>query len=242
MRSVLRHGWPAGRPLLARRGVALPGPNLLQDVRYPADFPYKPKDFKREIEMKDSLFYRMPRLVQHIDDGAIAALTAFYAEHLKDGADVLDLCSSWVSHYPPAFRGGRVAGLGMNAEELAKNPHLTEFAVQDLNENPVLPYPDASFDVVTNCASVDYLTKPVEVFREVARVLRPGGLHVVAFSNRLFAAKAIFLWARTDDAQHVEIVGAFMHYAGGFEPPQGFALPTPEGGDPMFVVQARKSP
>ena len=215
--------------------------NMLAGHAWPPEWPFKPEDFKRQVEMRDSMFYRKPKLVQHIDDAAIAALTRHYATVLRPGADVLDLCSSWVSHYPPEWRGGRVAGLGMNAEELAQNPHLTEHVVQDLNVDPSLPYADESFDVVTNCASVDYLIKPQEVFEEVRRVLRPGGLSVTAFSNRLFEAKAIWIWCRTDDMEHVRLVGAFMHFAGGFEAPEGLDLsPAGPDSDPLFVVQAAK--
>ena len=70
---------------------------------------------------RDAGFYRQARLVTHIDDATIAALTDFYAEFLPPGSRVLDLMSSWVSHLPEE-EYGRVAGLGMNAEELAANP------------------------------------------------------------------------------------------------------------------------
>lgn len=89
-----------------------------------------------------------------------------------------------------------MAGLGMNREELQKNPILTDYVVQDLNASPVLEFPDNTFDVVTNCVSVDYLTKPLEVFQEVHRVLKPGGLFVNSFSNRCFPTKAIAIWVR----------------------------------------------
>jgi SAM-dependent methyltransferase len=216
------------------------GGNLLKDVAWAPEFPYTKADFKRQIESADGMFYKMPRLVQHIDDAAIAALTQHYTTVLTPGADVLDLCSSWVSHYPTDFKGGRVAGLGMNEEELSKNPQLTEFLVQDLNKEPTLPFADNSFDVVTNCASVDYLVQPLEVFNEVSRVLRPGGLSVVAFSNRVFAAKAVWVWMRMTDQERVHLVGSFMHFAGDFETPEGLDLSPGSESDPLFVVQARK--
>jgi ubiquinone/menaquinone biosynthesis C-methylase UbiE len=128
----------------------------------------------------------------------------------------------------------------MNEEELSKNPQLTEFLVQDLNKEPTLPFADNSFDVVTNCASVDYLVQPLEVFNEVSRVLRPGGLSVVAFSNRVFAAKAVWVWMRMTDQERVHLVGSFMHFAGDFETPEGLDLSPGSESDPLFVVQARK--
>lgn len=143
---------------------------------------------------------------------------------------VLDVCSSWVSHYPPGWTAGRVAGLGMNEAELARNKALTEFVVRDLNADPALPFADNSFDVVTNCVSVDYLTQPLEVMKgasnhrvfafssfqltsprvatEVGRVLKPGGVGIMSFSNRCFPTKAVSIWTSTGDLDHVWIVGS----------------------------------
>ncbi|PNH07679.1 hypothetical protein TSOC_005811 [Tetrabaena socialis] len=132
----------------------------------PAAWPFRPENFLRYDESPDTLFYDQPRFVTHIDDKAIAALTKFYGEVFPasggQATAVLDICSSWVSHYPPGYTAGRVAGLGMNEAELARNPQLTEFSVKDLNVDGKLPYADNSFDVITNCVSVDYLNKPLE--------------------------------------------------------------------------------
>lgn len=132
----------------------------------------------------------------------------------------------------------------MNREELARNPILSDFVVHDLNEDPKLPYPDASFDVVTNAVSVDYLTRPLEVFKEINRVLKPGGLAIMSFSNRCFPTKAISIWTSTGDLDHIWIVGAYYHYAGGFEEPQAKDITKKnllgQKGDPMYVVTGRK--
>ena len=125
----------------------------------------------------------------HIDNPAIEALKNYYAKTLAGTTNVLDICSSWTSHYPEDWRGERVVGLGMNAVELSRNPHLTEHVVKDLNKNPTLPFPDNSFDVVTNAVSVDYLSQPLEVFKEILRVLKPGGKAIMSFSNRCFPTK-----------------------------------------------------
>ena len=134
----------------------------------------------------DTRFYDLPRFVQHIDDRAIQAVTGAIERHVAPGSDLLDLMSSWVSHLPPAavLPLGRVAGLGLNADELARNPHLTESVVRDLNADPHLPYDEASFDAMTITVSIQYLTRPDRVLREVARVLRPGGVILISFSNR----------------------------------------------------------
>lgn len=218
---------------------------VLKDVQWQEQFPFKEEDFQRFDESSDSLFYESPRFVTHIDDYAIAALTKYYSEVLPPtntpGVSILDMCSSWVSHYPKGYKQERIVGMGLNAEELARNQVLTEYSVQDLNVNPKLPFEDNSFDVITNVVSVDYLTKPIEVFKEMHRILKPGGLAVMSFSNRCFWTKAISIWTSTSDAEHVMIVGAYFHYAGGFEPPQAVDIsPNPGRSDPMYIVYSRK--
>ena len=129
-------------------------------------------------------------MVKHIDDSAIESLTRYYSTILSPGASVLDICSSWVSHLPvEGVELEQVVGLGMNEEELARNKQLSSFDVKDLNVDPKLPYEDATFDYVFNVVSVDYLNKPLEIFQEMHRVLKPGGVAVMSFSNRMFATK-----------------------------------------------------
>lgn len=132
-----------------------------------------------------------PRFVTHIDDEAIAALTAHYSRvfpSTPEGNAIghLDICSSWVSFLPSDYSPARCVGLGMNDPELAANEQLSSYDVHDLNSNPVLPYRDESFDVITNVVSVDYLANPLQLFEEMHRVMRPGGLAVMSFSNRMF--------------------------------------------------------
>ncbi|XP_020521659.1 uncharacterized protein LOC18432221 isoform X4 [Amborella trichopoda] len=146
-----------------------------------------------------------------------------------------------VSHYPKGYKQDKIVGLGMNEEELQRNPVLTDYVVQDLNVNPKLPFGDNSFDAITNAVSVDYLNKPIDVFKEMQRVLKPGGLAIMSFSNRCFWTKAISIWTSTGDVDHVWIVGAYFHYAGGFDPPEALDIsPNPGRSDPMYVVYARK--
>lgn len=122
---------------------------VLKNPKWPETWPYNDAvDFAVMDASTDEIFYDQPRLVYHIDDACVGALTAQYSELLNDGDDVLDICSSWVSHYPKDFKGGRVAGLGMNEYELSQNPQLTEYTVQNLNKDPRFPYEDESFDKV----------------------------------------------------------------------------------------------
>ncbi|KHG24340.1 ubiE [Gossypium arboreum] len=230
--------------------------HALQNVEWPEQFPFKDEDFQRFDETPDSLFYEAPRFVTHIDDAAIAALTKYYSEVFPPsntpGVSILDMCSSWVSHFPKGYKQERVVGMGMNEEELKRNPVstiflltfllvLTEYVVQDLNLKPKLPFEDNSFDVITNVVSVDYLTKPLDVFKEMCRILKPGGLAIMSFSNRCFWTKAISIWTSTGDTDHALIVGSYFHYAGGFEPPQAVDIsPNPGRSDPMYIVFSRK--
>ncbi|XP_022154737.1 uncharacterized protein LOC111021917 [Momordica charantia] len=218
---------------------------ILKNVEWPEQFPFRDEDFQRFDETPDSFFYESPRFVTHIDDPAIAALTKFYSEVFPPsntpGVSILDMCSSWVSHFPAGYKQERVVGMGMNEEELKRNPVLTEYIVQDLNLNPKLPLDDNSFDVITNVVSVDYLTKPLCVFKEMSRVLKPGGLAIMSFSNRCFFTKAISIWTSTGDADHIMIVGSYFRYAGGFEPPEAVDIsPNPGRSDPMYIVYSRK--
>lgn len=191
--------------------------------------------FHRMDESPDEEFYLTPRFVPHIDQATIDALTEFYREFIPPGSRVLDLMSSWISHLPPEVTYAHVSGLGMNAEELAANERLDDHRVHDLNERPELPFADACFDAVLNAVSIQYLTRPVDVFREVARVLVPGGRHVVATSHRMFPTKAIRAWHVLPPPQRIELIQSYFARAGGFTPAE-FLDRSPERGDPLWLV------
>src|SRR5262245_42879445 len=200
---------------------------------------FAPGFFDRADPSPDPVFYSWPRLVTHIDDHAIALVGALYDE-LGLGGDVLDLMGSWVSHFrtPPA----RLTVLGMNAEELAANPAATATVIHDLNAEPRMPFADASFDAAVCCVSVDYLVRPLEVFADVARVVRPGGLYVTTFSNRCFPSKAIRGWLSTNDLQHCEIVARYFQLSGGWgEPVTDWRTGPGHPGDPLMAVWATRA-
>jgi SAM-dependent methyltransferase len=172
--------------------------------------------FRRTDETPDEEFYRTPRIVTHIDDQAIAAVTQLYRELFPPGGEILDLMSSWVSHLPPEIEYRRVIGLGMNEVELRRNERLDSYVVQNLNTNPLLPFGEAEFDGAGICVSIDYLTRPVEVLREVGRVLKPGAPLAVSFSNRCFPTKAVQIWHQLDDRGHEQLVERYLEEAGNF--------------------------
>ncbi|HVF01297.1 MAG TPA: methyltransferase domain-containing protein [Rubrobacteraceae bacterium] len=199
-------------------------------------------DFRRNDEMPDEEFYRTPRLVTHIDDRAIAAVTQLYLELFPPGGAILDLMSSWVSHLPPEVEYTRVVGLGMNEVELRRNPRLDSYAVQNLNRTPDLPFDEAEFDGVGICVSIDYLTRPVEVLREVGRVLKVGAPLVVSFSNRCFPDKAVALWHQLDDRGHMQLVERYLHEAGNWSGVRSLdRSPRRLFSDPLYAVIGRST-
>ncbi|MEP1124714.1 MAG: methyltransferase domain-containing protein [Ilumatobacter sp.] len=205
-----------------------------------APSPFPAGFFARQDESDDARFYSFDRFVTHIDDDAIALIGELYEESGLTGADleVLDICSSWISHFPT--KPGRLVVTGMNAAELAANEMADEWSVGDLNSDPTLAFDDASFDAVTCAVSVDYLSQPLEVFTEVARVLRPGGLFVCTFSNRCFPTKAIRGWLSTDDRGRCGIVATYFELTDGFDEPVAQHRNPGASGDPLFAVSARR--
>jgi len=186
----------------------------------------------------DAAFYADARLVTHIDDGAIAALTDFYRRVLPPGGVLLDLMSSCVSHLPPEIAYGEVIGHGMNAEELAANPRLDRWFVHDFNREPVLPLADASLDAAMICVGVQYLQQPVPLLREIARTLRPGAPLVVSFSNRCFPTKAVAVWLRLDDRGHASLVDLYLR-AAGLADVETHVLADGRRCDPLIAVVGR---
>ena len=197
-----------------------------------------PKEaFRRADEAPDEEFYRAPRLVTHIDDRAITTVTQLYREFFPSGGEILDLMSSWVSHLPPEIEYRRVIGLGMNEVELRRNKRLDSYVVQNLNTNPHLPFGDAEFDGVGICVSIDYLTQPVEVVREVGRVLKVGAPTIITFSNRCFPSKAIAVWHRLDDQGHMRLVEEYLREAGNFRGVRSLdRSPRRMFSDPLYAV------
>ncbi len=191
--------------------------------------------FAREDESDDAAFYAPARLVTHIDDAAIAALTAHYAETIAPGAVVLDLMSSWVSHLPAELPLAKVIGHGMNAAELGANPRLTQRIVSDLNRDPTLPLDSAICDAALCCVSVQYLQRPVEVFAEVRRVLRPDAPFIVSYSNRCFPTKAVTIWRGLDTRGHASLIHRYMTLAG-FSGIAAEVLANGMQGDPLVAV------
>ncbi|MBI2963171.1 MAG: methyltransferase domain-containing protein [Deltaproteobacteria bacterium] len=207
------------------------------------DHPFTSDLFVRLDETDDALFYAIPRKVVHLDEGAGAAASRFYGETLPPNGTLLDLMASWRSHLPADLPRRRVIGLGMNAEEMSDNPDLDEWVVHDLNKQPALPFAEARFDGALLTVSVQYLVKPIEVFRSVARSLRPGAPFIVSISHRCFPPKAVKIWQECRNMrERMELAMAYFRFAGGFDAVQGVDL-RPEvraGEDPVLAIFGKR--
>ena len=213
---------------------------------------FDPEGFRRDDDRPDHLFYEQPRLVQHLDSTCRAEIERQYGRLIAPGAKVLDLMGSWTSHLPADLDLAGLTVLGLNGEELRANPRATATVVHDLNREPVLPFADGSFDAVICTASVEYLLDPRRAAREIGRVLRPGGVAALSFSNRWFPPKAVRLWTDLHEFERLGLAAALLAGSGCFDgittlsrsgaprPPDDphWQLPV---SDPLFVVWARKN-
>jgi SAM-dependent methyltransferase len=198
----------------------------------------------------DREFYGVPRFVTHVDGGFIDRLTTLYHDRLTPNTRIFDMMSSWVSHLPDDIQFEYIQGHGLNAEELAKNPRLDEYFVQNLNQDLKLPLADASVDAVLNTVSVQYLQYPEAIFAEVYRILKPNGISIFSFSNRMFYHKAIEIWRDGSEIDRVELVKGYFQSVTGFSEPESIThvSQVPDflrmigvpGGDPFYAVIAKK--
>jgi ubiquinone/menaquinone biosynthesis C-methylase UbiE len=237
-------------------------------TRWPKDppVPFVPRDFERHDDSPDANFYSEPRFMYYIDEPAVAALTRYYRRTIPIGSAILDICSSWTCHYPREFPQtmSRICAVGISDYELKWNDQVTGsngcYRAVDLNAAgdkncPRLPFPDGAFDTVTCALSIGYLVRPIDVLREVNRVLKPGGQVLIGQSDKCWPSKATRLWLeQKSDADRLELIVEYLRYAGGYlEPIEALDItPAVEdarmpkkkrkvSNDPMFVVRAVKS-
>jgi SAM-dependent methyltransferase len=229
-------------------------PETTMSVCWQKDTSYSEDAFSRLDESDDLLFYQKDRFVSHLDETALDTVRRLIGSLVvEDRPVILDLMAGWDSHLPETLRPGKVVGLGLNSHELSENKALDQEVIHDLNRDHRLPFGDNSFDVVVNTVSVDYLVEPVEVFREVGRILKPGGLFLVIFSNRMFPPKAVKIWREASEEERLLLVQDFFAKSGTFDPSQVFVStnkPRPKNdkyyqpglcSDPVYAVYAEKS-
>ncbi|MDB9375131.1 methyltransferase domain-containing protein [Nodularia sphaerocarpa] len=212
----------------------------------------KPDQRQKLDDTDDKLFYDYPRFVTHVDEGFIQQLTDLYSDRLQPNTRILDMMSSWVSHLPAEMEFAHIEGHGLNAEELARNRRFNHYFVQNLNQSPQLPLPDQSFDAVLNCVSVQYVQYPEAIFAEIHRILKPGGVAIISFSNRMFFQKAIQAWRDASETTRVELVKQYFTSVPGFTVPEVIVNKSTApnflqwlgagGGDPFYAVIAHRTP
>ncbi|MFZ5569322.1 MAG: methyltransferase domain-containing protein [Thermodesulfobacteriota bacterium] len=257
IKAIVRDIWPKTKE---RGGVChdwverlMDGPGM--QVRWnglPTEF-FDPDAFLRDDPSADGDFYEKPRFVQHVDARAREVIRELYSRLLKPGMQVLDLMASWESHLPTDLKPGRVVGLGLNQEELAANPRLSQRVTRDLNATPTLPFAAAEFDAVLCTVSVEYLVHPHQVFAEIARVLKPEGLVVMTFSNRWFPTKAVKVWREIHEFERLGLVMEYFLDQGRFHGLETYSmrgLPRPEDdkyygtlwmSDPVYAAWGRRA-
>jgi len=209
--------------------------------------------FSRLDEADDSVFYATDRFVQHLDSLALSTVERIIGKLVVEESPViLDLMAGWDSHIPSTIHPKRVVGLGLNRNELSRNKVLSDWVYHDLNKNPSLPFLDNTFDAVLNVVSVDYMTRPLDIFCEVGRILKPGGLFLVIFSNRMFEQKAVKIWRQSAEEERVVLVEEFFSRAEIFTRSNVFVSkgkPRPKDdkyahlgipSDPIYAVYADK--
>ncbi|OSO88077.1 SAM-dependent methyltransferase [Cylindrospermopsis raciborskii CENA303] len=212
----------------------------------------RPEQRLKIDDTDDNLFYDYPRLVTHVDDGFIQQLTDIYRQYLQPKTRIFDMMSSWVSHLPPEVDFDYVEGHGLNAQELARNPRLNHYFVQNINAQPQLPLGNQDFHAVINCVSVQYIQYPEAIFSEIHRILKPGGVAIISFSNRMFYQKAIQIWRDGTESSRVELVKRYFASVPGFTTPKVIATRAKAphliqqwlgltGGDPFYAVIAHRA-
>ena len=204
--------------------------------------PYPQDSFRKDDETDDELFYVEPRLVVHVDDNAINSIQSYYSKVFPENAIVLDLMSSWKSHFPKNKQFKKTIGLGLNAIEMENNPGLDEFLVQNINVDPTLPFEANYFDAVVIVVSIQYVSKPIELFQEIARILKTDCFCHVIYSNRMFPTKAVWLWKALSDDMRAQLIASYFHSTNHFSKPEFKNITEVTGSsiDPVFVVSSKK--
>lgn len=203
---------------------------------------YKPELFQRQDEADDSQFYVEPRLVVHIDEHAIAAIGSYFDRVLPKESVILDLMSSWRSHLPEGFRKGKLVGLGMNDVEMSENPQLDEWVIHNLNADPTMPFDNDSFDAAVVTVSIQYMARPLEIFKDVNRILKPGASFHVIYSNRMFPTKAVAIWQALNDNERARLIESYFANSGGWDDVRALDISPKQAfyTDPVFVIAAKK--
>jgi SAM-dependent methyltransferase len=135
--------------------------------------------------------YSSPVIQDHYLARQATRQAAFFLPHLHPGMTLLDCgCGpgAITLGLAEAVAPGQAVGVDREPSMVARAGALAEahqvahvqFQVGDIC---ALPFPAASFDAVFTCAVLEHLADPVQALREIGRILRPGGIVGVSYSD-----------------------------------------------------------
>lgn len=176
---------------------------------------------------------------------------AHLERHLPRDGKILDLGAGAFNPLPPGFPVRELVGVDASAEALARNKALSSSVVLDLNDPLVtLPFEGGAFDAVVCVATAEFLTEPRRLFREVFRVLRPGGVCQIVFASKGTytgdESMECKYWSDFNDAQKLYVAGSFFQFSsGGWSQLKGYDLSKTSGqeasSNPFAKMLAPKS-
>ncbi|WP_019091341.1 class I SAM-dependent methyltransferase [Komagataeibacter europaeus] len=204
---------------------------------------FHPHSFTVASTESDTAFHSRRPAGPMLDQGALTAITTLYRTLLPEDGNILDIMAGPDSHLPPDMEFDSVIGIGVNTQALDSNPRLTDRVVEDINETPDLPLADESMDAALLCDVVPYLRQPTQVFRDIARVLQPGGLIIITFGDRFIPQKATALWQALDEGDRRRMLSILLQRAGFGPVDNGNVTPAPEDlfwHDAVHAMTARR--
>eukprot|EP01038_Epipyxis_sp_PR26KG_P008398 gene8398-11356_t len=229
--------------------------DVLKSPLWPSKWPYgfedfRPLDYTRDDVINTGPQYEFSQSLIKADNIALIpgilrvpirrhfilpkdkiALSDHMSEYFFDGARVLELFSCYSSILPKGFDLGPTVGVGWYDEEMKRNKDLDDFIVQDVSVDPFLPIADNYFDFVVVPAMFQLFQRPLDMFREINRVLKPGGTAIIGVKLSMWSFlswKQGRYYVETNYLEDILALGSFFHYAGGFSKPQAYDLTLPE--------------
>jgi ubiquinone/menaquinone biosynthesis C-methylase UbiE len=128
--------------------------------------------------------FRFWEWVAHLPRGGERRARNEVLRHLPNlsGTRLLDVAMGDGRNMPLIPRDCQVFGVDISSVLLEKCKH--DYADRDtyliVGEAESLPFPDATFDNVFSLGAINHVNDPGKALREMARVVKPGGLIVVA--------------------------------------------------------------
>jgi SAM-dependent methyltransferase len=125
----------------------------------------------------------VPRLFEQLAERVVALVGT------EVGADGLDVaCGTGAVARRLAAAGVRVTGVDLNADMLTMARSLAPDLTWVEGDAQALPFPSASFDLVTCQQGLQFIPDPAAALRSIHGVLRPGGRVAVALWRPLHTA------------------------------------------------------